>query len=135
MWIRAGAAYLAAALVFCSLDLAWLGLFAKGWYQAQLGPLLLPAPRWSAGVAFYAVYLVGLLLFGVLPALRSGLWRDALLWGALYGFFTYYTYDMTNLATLKGWPATLVVVDVAWGTLLNGLVAVAAWQVASRINA
>ena len=66
MWLRAVAAYLAAGLVFCVLDLAWLGLVAKGWYQAQLGHLMLSQPRWDAGIAFYAVYLVGLVLFAVL---------------------------------------------------------------------
>jgi uncharacterized membrane protein len=135
MLVRAMAAYLTAALVFCVLDLLWLGIFAKSWYRGQVGDLLLPSPRWDAGVAFYLVYLVGLVLFGVLPALRSGVWTDAPLWGALFGFFTYYTYDMTNLATLKGWTGALVLVDVAWGTVLNGLVALAAWQVASRMNA
>ena len=132
MLLRWAAAYAAAALVFCVLDALWLGVVARRWYRARLGGLLREAPRWGVALAFYLVYLAGLLLFGVQPALRSGLWSDALLWGGLFGFFTYFTYDMTSLATLKGWPPQLVAVDIAWGTVLNALAAAAGWA-AGRI--
>jgi uncharacterized membrane protein len=129
------AAYAAAAVVFCVLDAAWLGVVARDWYRGQFGSLLLDPPRWGAAFAFYAVYLVGLVLFGVLPALKSGAWTDALGWGALYGFFTYWTYDLTNLATLRGFPAGVVAADVAWGVVLNTAAAGAGAWAAGKVAA
>jgi uncharacterized membrane protein len=134
MFLRYLAAYAAAAVAFCVLDLLWLGVVARGWYRDRLGDLLLASPRVGAAVLFYAVFLVGLVVFAVAPALKSGRWTDALAWGALYGFFTYFTYDMTNLATLRGWPVSVVAVDVAWGVVLNAAVATAAFGVAGRIG-
>jgi len=134
--LKAGlAAYAAAAVVFCALDAVWLGWVASGWYRDQFGSLLLDPPRWSAAIAFYAVFLVGLVLFGVLPAMKSGTWTDALRWGALYGFFTYWTYDLTNLATLRGFPAGVVVADVAWGVVLNTVAAGAGAWAAGKVAA
>jgi uncharacterized membrane protein len=132
--IRLLAAYAAAAATLCVLDLLWLGLLARGWYRDQLAGLLRASPRLDAAVLFYAVFLVGLLVFAMAPALRSGRWTDALLWGALYGFFTYFTYDMTNLATLREWPVAVVAVDVAWGVVVSAAAAVAGFAAASRIG-
>jgi uncharacterized membrane protein len=132
MLMRWVAAYVVAAVVFCVLDALWLGVFAVDFYREQLGPLLAQPPRWDAAVAFYAVYLVGLIAFGVRPAWQSGRLGDALGWGGGFGFFTYYTYDMTNLATLNGWPPAMVAVDVVWGMLLNASAAGAAFAVTRR---
>jgi len=134
MLLRSLAAYAAAALTLCLLDGLWLGVLAKDWYRSQLGGLMLDTPRWGAAVVFYAVYLVGVVLFGVWPGLRAGSWLQAALWGGLFGFFAYMTYDLTNLATLKNWPAGLVVIDVAWGTVLTAVAASAGHAAASRMN-
>ena len=116
-------AYLATLVAFCAGDFVWLGTIAIGFYQSEIGPLLLTAPNWPAAATFYAIYAVGILIFGVLPALRAGSWAKALLHGALFGFFAYATYDLTNLATLRGWSLGLTVVDIAWGMVVTGMAA------------
>ena len=128
-------AYVAAGACLCLLDLLWLGVIARSWYRAQFGALLLENPRMGAAVAFYAVYLAGLVLFGVWPALKAGSWSHAALWGGLFGFVAYYTYDMTNLATLKGCPGGIVAVDVAWGTVVSALSACAGYAASARWGA
>jgi uncharacterized membrane protein len=115
--------YLLTIPVFFAIDLLWLGVIAKGLYQKNLAHLLSPTVNWPAALLFYLIYIVGILLFAVRPALAAQALSQAALWGALFGFFTYATYDLTNLATLRDWPITVVVVDIAWGTLLCALVA------------
>ncbi|MHB1399978.1 MAG: DUF2177 family protein [Trichloromonadaceae bacterium] len=115
--------YLLTIPVFFAIDLLWLGVVAKGLYQKNLAHLLSPTVNWPAALLFYFIYIVGILLFAVRPALAAQSLSQAALWGALFGFFTYATYDLTNLATLRDWPITVVVVDIAWGTLLCTLVA------------
>lgn len=115
--------YLLTIPVFFAIDLLWLGVIAKDLYQKNLAHLLSPTVNWPAALLFYLIYIVGILLFAVRPALAAQALSQAALWGALFGFFTYATYDLTNLATLRDWPITVVVVDIAWGTLLCTLVA------------
>jgi uncharacterized membrane protein len=110
--------YLAAAAVFFPLDMLWLGVVAKGFYRANLGPLLLERPNWAVAAGFYLVYVAGLVIFAMA---RAADWREAAFSGALFGFFAYATYDLTNLATLKGFPAKLAMTDIAWGTFLSGV--------------
>ena len=115
--------YLLTIPVFFAIDLLWLGVVAKNFYQNNLSHLLSPAVNWSAALLFYFIYIAGIILFAVKPGLDTGSLAKAAIWGALFGFFTYATYDLTNLATLKDWPLKVVVVDIAWGTLLCTLVA------------
>ncbi|MGN6682641.1 MAG: DUF2177 family protein [Devosia sp.] len=117
-------AYLATAIVFFGLDFLWLSRML-GFYQSQLGGLLLDKPRLGYAGAFYAVYVIGVLVLVVLPAATAGSWVNALLGGALLGLVAYGTYDMTNMATLKGWSLQVALVDVAWGTVLTMLAATA----------
>jgi uncharacterized membrane protein len=114
------AAYLATAAIFLFIDFLWLGYIAKTFYFSRLGDLLLDKPNLGVAAIFYAVYVIGVVIFAVGPALKSGSWQTALVYGALFGFFCYATYDMTNLATLKGWPVSVAIVDVIWGTVLTG---------------
>jgi uncharacterized membrane protein len=114
--------YLMTVPVFFIIDMLWLGVIANKFYQSQLGHLLGDV-NWPAAIGFYLVYIVGILIFAVIPGLEAQSFQKALLWGALFGFFTYATYDMTNLATLKDWPAIVVAVDIIWGTVLSGSVA------------
>lgn len=116
--------YLIALIIFLILDLIWLGVVARNFYRSQLGDLMREKPVWSVAFLFYALFIVGVLYFAVVPAISSGSWTRALLAGALFGFFTYATYDLTNLATLTGWPVPMVVVDIIWGTCLTASVAV-----------
>lgn len=115
--------YLLTIPVFFAIDLLWLGVVAKNFYQNNLAHLLSPAVNWPAALAFYFMYIAGIILFAVKPGLDTGSLAKAALWGALFGFFTYATYDLTNLATLRDWPLKVVFVDIAWGTVLCTLVA------------
>ncbi len=113
-------AYIATAVVFFAIDFVWLAKVAKSFYWSRLGGLLRDKPNLAAASGFYAVYLIGIVIFAVVPALQAQSWTTALVYGALFGFFAYATYDMTNLATLKGWSVSVAVVDIAWGTALTG---------------
>ena len=115
--------YLLTVPLFFAIDLFWLGVVAKSFYQNNLSHLLSPAVNWPAALIFYCVYIAGIILFAVKPGLDKASLAKAALWGALFGFFTYATYDLTNLATLRDWPLKVVVIDIAWGTLLCTLVA------------
>ena len=114
---------IAAALTFIvmvPLDLLWLGVIAKNFYFSRLGELMLPTPRVDVAIAFYVIYAIGLTFFAVTPALRDGAWSTALVYGGLFGFFAYATYDLTNWATLRNWPVAVVFVDIAWGVVVSG---------------
>ncbi len=109
--------------IFFAIDMVWLGYVAKGFYQRNLASFLSPSVNWSAALLFYLLYIAGILIFAIVPALeKNSLGRAALL-GGLFGFFTYATYDLTNLATLEDWPLKVVVADIAWGVLLCAVVA------------
>jgi len=126
------AAYIGAALAFVILDAIWLGLVAKRFYFSQLAGLLRDKPDLGVAAVFYVIYIAGVVYFAVTPALGARSLGLALLNGALLGFLAYATYDATNLATLKGYPAVVAVVDVMWGTFLTGTAAVAGYLAASR---
>ena len=121
--------YLLTVPVFFAIDLVWLGFVARNFYQNNLSHLLSPAVNWPAAMLFYLMYIAGIILFAVRPALGEQSLAKAAVWGALFGFFTYATYDLTNLATLRDWPIKVVVVDIAWGTLLCTLVASGSYQI------
>lgn len=108
--------------VFFLIDMLWLGVVAKDFYQNRLGSLLGDI-NWTAAIIFYLVFLVGLTFFAIYPAAMNGKVLTAVLLGGLFGFFTYATYDLTNLATLKDWPLQVALVDMAWGTVLGAGVA------------
>jgi uncharacterized membrane protein len=119
------AAYAALAITMLVIDMLWLGVIAKPLYQAGIGHLMAEEPRLSAAALFYALYPLGLLIFGVLPFGADAGWTRPLLTAALFGFFAYATYDLTNLATLKGWPWSLAALDMAWGSLISAVSAAA----------
>jgi uncharacterized membrane protein len=115
--------------VFFAMDMVWLGWLAKTFYREKLAAFLSPEVNWTAAIFFYLLYIIGILIFAVLPALDKNMLSRALIWGALFGFFTYATYDLTNLATLKNWPISVVVVDILWGTVLCAVVAAAGFGI------
>ena len=116
--------------VFFIIDLIWLGVVAKGFYQKNLKYILSPNVNWTAAIIFYLMYIAGILIFAVLPGVAKDSVRHAALWGALFGFFTYATYDLTNLALLKDWPLNIVVVDILWGVVLCTVVATLSFYIA-----
>jgi uncharacterized membrane protein len=116
--------------VFFIIDLVWLGVIAKGFYQKNLKYILSPNVNWTAAIIFYLMYIAGILIFAVAPGVAKDSVRHAALWGALFGFFTYATYDLTNLALLKDWPINIVIVDILWGVVLCTVVATLSFYIA-----
>ena len=125
--------YLLTIPIFFIIDLLWLGVIAKGIYQKYLGAFLSDQVNWTAAIIFYLIFISGIIIFSVLPAVEKDSLSRAVLLGALFGFFTYATYDLTNLATLKGWPVPIVFIDIIWGMVLSGAVSAASFLVAKRI--
>ena len=126
--------YLMTTVVFFAVDMLWLGVVAKGFYRRHLGPLLAERVNWTAAIVFYLLFIAGILVFAVFPALDKGSLGRAVLLGCLFGLITYATYDLTNLATLKGFPSIVAVVDLAWGTVLTGVVSTAGFLIARRLG-
>lgn len=116
--------FLVAFLVFLVIDLVWLGLIAKNFYRKHLGFLMSDNVNWTAAIIFYLIFVAGIVLFVVSPALKAESLGHALLYGALFGFVTYATYDLTNLATLDKWPLKITIIDLIWGTFLSTSVSV-----------
>jgi uncharacterized membrane protein len=120
-------------LVFLGIDAVWLGLIAKQFYGKYLGHLLSPTPNFAAAGIFYLLFIVGILVFAVIPGLNQSSVSKAIILGALFGLITYATYDLTNLATLKDWPLLVTVVDLIWGTVLSASVAGITAAIAQKI--
>jgi uncharacterized membrane protein len=114
--------YLLTALVFFAIDLAWLGLVAKNMYDKHIGHLMSSQVNWVAAGIFYLAFIVGILVFAVYPSVDKDSLLRAIVLGALFGFFTYSTYDLTNLATLRDWPLSITIIDITWGMVLTGTV-------------
>jgi len=111
--------YLIALVTFLIIDLVWLGFIARDFYKKQLKGKMSPKPNWQIAMLFYALFVVGLVHFAIFPALVESEYKIAFYNGALYGFFTYMTYDLTNMAVLKNWPKKLTIIDIIWGTFLT----------------
>lgn len=121
-------------LVMLPLDVLWLSTAGSTLYKKEIGALLLDKPAFGPAAAFYLLYGVGVVVFAVSPALRDGSWTTALLYGALFGFLAYATYDLSNLATLRGYTTTIALVDMAWGTFLTSVAAVSVFLIATHFR-
>ena len=115
------------------IDALWLSVVANRFFKSQLGPMLLEKPNMISAIIFYVIFVVGVVVLAVLPAVQAGDWKVALGLGALLGLVTYATYDLTNHATLKGFPLTVVVVDIIWGVVLTAAVATLTYLVVTRV--
>jgi uncharacterized membrane protein len=120
--------------VFFAIDMVWLVLIAKNFYRAQIGHLMKADINWAAALIFYAIFLVGLVVFVIAPAMEKNSPWHALLYGALFGLVCYATYDLTNLAVAKDWPLLITIVDMAWGTVLSASVATLTCIIAQKIG-
>jgi uncharacterized membrane protein len=127
-------AYIATAVVFLGLDAIWLSKIALGMYRQELGSLLLEKPNLPIAAGFYLLYVVGIVVLAVVPAISEGGWVKALLMGAVLGLVAYGTYDITNLSTLKGWSTRLALIDIAWGTALTAVSATIGFWVVRLFN-
>lgn len=114
------------------IDALWLGVVANKLYKDELGNLLLEKPNMVAAVLFYIIFVIGIVVFAVLPAAQAGDWKVALGLGSLLGLVSYATYDLTNLATLKGFPVKIVIIDLIWGAALTATVATVTYLVTSK---
>ena len=114
-------AYIVTAIVFLGLDTLWLTQVALGMYRRELGTLLLDKPNLPIAAVFYLLFVVGIVVLAILPALNGGTWINALLLGAVLGLVAYGTYDITNLSTLRNWSLTVTLADLAWGTALTAV--------------
>jgi uncharacterized membrane protein len=126
--------YLIALPVFFAIDLVWLSLLAKGFYRRQIGGLMRASVNWPAALVFYLLFILGLVVFVIAPAVDKHSWARALGLGALFGLVTYATYDLTNLATLRDWPVVLTIVDLAWGAFLAAAVSIATYGIGVKIG-
>ena len=127
-------AYIATGVSFALIDSVWLRTMYERLYKPEIGDLMYEGGfRLGPAVAFYLLYILGMMIFAVGPALHSGKWQTALLWGALLGFFCYMTYDLTNYATLKVWSTKVTVLDIIWGTILTGSASLAGWWATTLI--
>lgn len=125
--------YLISLPVFVLIDMVWLGILAKNFYREQIGFLMKNNFNLWAALAFYLLFLAGLVFFVVNPAVEKKSWEFALLAGAFFGLVSYATYDLTNLATVKNWPILVTAVDLVWGAVLGGLVSLVTYLVFHKI--
>ena len=127
-------AYVAAAAAMLALDALWLSTMVGRLYKPTIGDMMAPSPNLGAAVAFYLIYVAGIVAFGVAPGLAAGRWQASLLWGAAFGLVAYGTYDLTNQATLRNWSTTLTLADMAWGAFLSAAASLAGFEAASRFG-
>ena len=126
--------YLLTTIVFFAIDMVWLGFIAKDIYRKYLGSLLSDKVNWSAAIIFYLIYIVGIFIFVINPAIeKQTVWR-AIVLGAFFGFISYATYDLTNYATLKGFPLNIVFIDLAWGAALTSIVSLVGYHIVKFIG-
>lgn len=126
-------AFVATIIIFGAFDAIWLNTMYTRLYQPEIGELLGPL-RWQPALTFYALYMVGIQIFAVAPGLASGKWTTALIYGALFGFFCYATYDLTNHATMKVWSLKVTLIDIVWGTVATGTAAALATAISLAIT-
>jgi uncharacterized membrane protein len=127
--------YIATGMAFALIDSVWLRSMYTRLYQPEIGELLYKDGfRLGPAITFYLLYILGMMIFAVGPALQNGKWQTALVWGALLGFFCYMTYDLTNYATLKVWSLKVTILDIIWGTFLTGSASLAGWWLTTLIT-
>jgi uncharacterized membrane protein len=127
-------AYIATAIVFLGLDAIWLSRVALGMYRSELGSLLLDKPNLPIAGAFYLLYVVGIVVLAITPAVAESSWVRALVMGAVLGLVAYGTYDITNMSTLRGWSVKLALIDIAWGTVLTAVSATIGYWAVKLLN-
>ena len=126
--------YVATGISFAIIDSFWLRTMYTRLYQPEIGAVLMKGMRLGPAVTFYLLYILGIIIFAFTPALKSGQWQTALINGAMFGFFCYMTYDLTNFATLKVWSMKVTILDMIWGTFLTGSAAAAGYWVTTAIT-
>ena len=126
--------YSIALPVFYAIDMFWLGVVSKDFYRAQIGTLMKSDVNWTAAIIFYLIFIAGLVVFVISPAMERSSWTHALIFGALFGLVCYATYDLTNLAVAKDWPLLVTIVDLAWGAVLAASVSVVTYFIGAKLG-
>ncbi len=124
--------YLTSLVIFILIDMFWLGLIAKDFYNQQLNLLMKAKANLLAALIFYFVFMFGLVVFVIAPGVEKKSVLDVVIYGALFGLVGYSTYDFSNLATLKNWPFLVTIIDLLWGTMASSLVALLTCLVALK---
>jgi len=127
-------AYIFTAFTFLAIDAVWLGVVATDFFKSNIGHLMADAVNFPVAGGFYLLYAAGIVYFAIKPALAAQSAKTALINGALFGFFCYGTYDMTNLATLKDWPIIVAIVDISWGTVLTAVSALCGYALTKKFT-
>jgi uncharacterized membrane protein len=125
--------YGVAVVTFLVIDLLWLGVVARSFYQANLGHLMRPSVNWAAAMLFYLIFVTGIVVLVVWPAIERQSLGQAILLGALFGLVTYAAYDLTNLATLAGFPVKVAIVDLVWGMVLCSTISTVTYLASARL--
>jgi uncharacterized membrane protein len=123
-----------ALVVFMVIDLIWLGFIAKDLYSKYLGYLMADKVNWVSAVVFYLIFIGGILYFVLYPSLLDKNLINLIIRAALFGFITYATYDLTNLATIKDWPIQITIIDLIWGTTLSTSVSVISYFIINLLG-
>ena len=125
--------YAVAFTAFLIIDLIWLGVVARSFYQAQMGHLMRANVNWVAAIIFYLIFVAGIVVLVVWPAIEQKSLAQAIVLGAVLGLVTYAAYDLTNLATLEGFPITVAIVDLVWGAVLCSTVSAVTYLVSAKL--
>lgn len=128
-------AYLSTGLVFLAIDAIWLTVSAQRLYRPLIGDMLLESFRLAPAVLFYVLYVAGIVVFAIAPALASDRWMTAAVLGAFLGLLAYSTYDLTNQATLRHWPLAVTIADMFWGTFATAFSATTGFLITRAIDA
>ena len=126
--------YIITVPIFFIIDMLWLGVIAKSIYNKYLGYLMAETVKWPSAILFYLLFILGLVFFAINPALEAGSFRKAVCLGALFGFFAYMTYELTNHAIIRDWPWQIVIIDIVWGIVLGGLVSGLAYYFTNLVS-
>ncbi len=126
--------YILTFLVFLAIDAVWLLVISKNLYSKEIGHLMAEKALLLPALIFYLLFVVGVLIFAVIPGYQAQSLSKTLMLGALFGLMTYATYDLTNLATLKDWPLKVTIIDIIWGTSLSTVTGLAGYYIAQLIN-
>jgi uncharacterized membrane protein len=126
--------YFSTLAICFGIDLLWLGVMNSRFYKIQLAGLMSDKINWLPAILFYILFIIGLLLLVVLPAIDRGSWIRAMLLGGLFGMVAYATYDLSNLATIKNWPVIVTIVDIIWGTVLSAILALISYFIARTLS-
>ncbi len=127
-------AYGLTLVAFLGIDAVWLGVIAKNLYKDNLGHLMAPKPSLLPAAVFYLMYVAGIMILAVYPAVDKGSLGKAVVLGAIFGAIAYATYDLTNAATLKDWPLKITLLDILWGSVLTATIAGIGYQIVNWIS-